>query len=107
MQNSPNRTESRRRWLVGLTGRLALWMAAGAALELPVGRTVKDEAVAVAVVTAQAVVVTTLHAHPRPSPTLPQSLWLTSAITEWTVAAVADLCVSTRVKCYEAVTPWS
>ena len=82
-------------------------MAAAAALELPVERTVEDEAVAVAVVTAQAVVVTTVHAHPRPSPTLPQSCWLASAITEWTVAAVADVRVPTRVKFDEAVTPWS
>jgi len=107
MQNSLNRTESRRRWLVGLTGRLALWMAAGAALELPVGGTVKDEAVAVAVVTAQAVAVTTSHAHPGPRAALPESLWPTSAIEEWTAAALTDLCASTCVKFNEAVVPWS
>jgi hypothetical protein len=107
MQNSPNRTESRWRWLVGLTGRLAPWMAAGAALELPVGRTVKDEAMAVAVVTAQAVAVTTSHAHPGPRAALPESLWPTSAIEEWTAAALTDLCASTCVKFNEAVVPWS
>jgi len=107
MQNSSIERNHSGTGLVGLTGRLAPWMAAGAALELPVGRTVKDEAVAVAVVTAQAVAVTTSHAHPGPRAALPESLWPTSAIEEWTPAALTDLCASTCVKFNEAVVPWS
>ncbi len=62
---------------------------------------------AVAVVTAQAVAVTTSHAHPGPRAALPESLWPTSAIEEWTAAALTDLCASTCVKFNEAVVPWS